>query len=157
VIDPVGPRARQLIVRSRRRRTAISTSAVTAVSPASQRFLVATRPRRVREPSRRVSRSWGRATAAAPAVQLALIGFARGAARRLEGALRIVARVLGELVVLASVFAAAAWRKAAALFATRRPRPPVEAPEWPGDADAPLGREPEPDESAAPDDVRSTR
>jgi hypothetical protein len=157
VIDPVGPRARQLIVRRGRRRTAVATDAVTAVSPASQQFLVASRPRRVRERPRRVSRSWGRATAAAPGVQLALIQLARTAARRLEAALRIVARGLGELVVLVSVLVTAAWRRAGAAVAARRTRPRVEAHEWPGDADAPLAREAEPEESVVPDDVRTTR
>jgi hypothetical protein len=92
------------------------------------------------------ARTTGRVTLAV----LRFLGRAAGAAaRRLGAAARVAARVLGELAVLAAVIAAGAWRRAAARWASRtRPRdegaPASDdpaAPQWPSDADAPLGRE----------------
>jgi hypothetical protein len=81
------------------------------------------------------AREAGRAT-------LALLRFAGRSARSL-------ARVLGDVAVLAAVGAAALWRRAEAALAESRTAPPepapeppdVEAPEWRRDADVPLARE----------------
>jgi len=73
--------------------------------------------------------------------------------RRLGVAALGFARLLGELVVLAAVGAAAAWRRAEAALAQQRTAPPEapsesppklpdpHPPEWRRDADAPLARE----------------
>jgi hypothetical protein len=156
VVDHVRLRAEQVIVRRhglvlRRRRATIDAGAVEAVVPASQLLLVGPASRGAKTPS--LARQVLRRAAAGLAVGLAaglvaarreaprlerwLGRSARAASLRLRAAARIAARVLGELAVLAAVLAAAAWRRAAA---RPEPRDP-DAPQGPGDADAPLGRE----------------
>lgn len=196
VVDPVLQRAERVIIRRRgvlrRPRTTLDASAVEAVAPASQRFLVASAPKvspvgravrgagaaalalttallrrvaaglvAVRRLSGRGARAGaragvaatGRARREAPRIAAWLSARAAGAWRatlpRVEAAARVAARMLAAVIVLAAVVTAAAWRRAAAL-ANSPTMPPDEgapsaqepdAPGWPSDADAPLGRE----------------